>query len=295
MPRGAPGAVNSGSMHDEPHLPSRTSFAIFLDVDGTYADFGVVPEAHARAVRAARRAGHKVLLCTGRPMSMLSPHILEAGFDGLVTSAGAYVEVGGEVLMDRRFPEELASRAIAALEAHDAVYILESQESLHVPSQMKGRLRMIIEQHFNHPGADSENGARTILDSLQPFPAPNSFSKISVFDASVPVGEIANGIGQDIAVVENSIASEGLHTGELFMRGISKADGVAVVISALGVKRKHTIAFGDGENDLEMIAYAGIGVAIEGSHPRLVALADRTVPPPEHNGIAVAFQALGLI
>ena len=46
--------------------------AIFLDVDGTYAIHGKVPDAHVGAVRAARAAGHKVFLCTGRPVSALT-------------------------------------------------------------------------------------------------------------------------------------------------------------------------------------------------------------------------------
>jgi hydroxymethylpyrimidine pyrophosphatase-like HAD family hydrolase len=65
--------------------------AIFLDIDGTYADHGLAPEAHVTAVRTARRLGHLVFVCTGRPLSMVPGHILEAGFDGSITGAGARV------------------------------------------------------------------------------------------------------------------------------------------------------------------------------------------------------------
>jgi Cof subfamily protein (haloacid dehalogenase superfamily) len=287
--------VDSVNMHAEAHAPSKTIHAVFLDVDGTYADYGVVPQAHARAVRAARTAGHKVLLCTGRPVAMLPEHILEAGFDGLVASAGAYVEVGGKVLMDRRFPAEMAARTLAALDAHDAIYVLESPEALHVRASAEPRLREIIESHFSQRPDGRKTGSSAILGSLAPIPEDPSFAKISVFEAPVSVGSIAGEIGEDVAVVENSIADEGRHTGELFRRGISKADGVAVAIKHLGIDRADTIAFGDGENDLEMVAYAGLGVAIEGSHPGLLVLADRTAPPPSRDGIAAAFAELGLI
>ncbi|WP_209907431.1 HAD-IIB family hydrolase [Paeniglutamicibacter psychrophenolicus] len=276
-------------------MPTKTIHAVFLDVDGTYADYGLVPEAHAKAVRAAREAGNKVLLCTGRPVSMLPAHILEAGFDGLVASAGAYVEVAGEVLMDRRFPADLATRTLAALDAHDAIYVLESQESLHVSKAAEQRLREIIEDHFSQTPDGQGTGSDAILDALTAIPAKPAFAKVSVFESPISVGAMAQEIGEDIAVVENSIASEGRHSGELFQRGISKADGVAVAIERLDISQGDTIAFGDGENDLEMIAYAGIGVAIEGSHSGLLALADRTAPPPSRDGIASAFAELGLI
>ncbi|NTV39192.1 MAG: HAD hydrolase family protein, partial [Demequinaceae bacterium] len=63
---------------------TRGQRAIFLDVDGTYAHHGLVPPAHAAAVRAARAGGHLVFLCTGRPVSLLPQHLTAAGFDGVV-------------------------------------------------------------------------------------------------------------------------------------------------------------------------------------------------------------------
>src|SRR5215207_6204137 len=93
--------------------------AIFLDIDGTYADHGVVPDAHAEAVRTARRQGHLVFVCTGRPLSMVPDHILDAGFDGTITGAGARVEIDGEVLKDTRFEPHLASRIVDVLDANN--------------------------------------------------------------------------------------------------------------------------------------------------------------------------------
>ena len=145
MRRGQVAPVDSVIMDAMAQTPTQTIHAVFLDVDGTYADYGLVPEAHARAVRAARSAGNKVLLCTGRPVSMLPPHILEAGFDGLVASAGAYVEVAGEVLMDRRLPAELAAKTLATLDAHEVIYVLESPESLNVRADALPRLRETVE------------------------------------------------------------------------------------------------------------------------------------------------------
>jgi len=97
--------------------------AVFLDIDGTYADHGLAPDAHVEAVRTARRLGHLVFVCTGRPLAMVPSHILEAGFDGTITGAGARVELDGEVLKDTRFDQDLAGRIVDALDAHDVAYI----------------------------------------------------------------------------------------------------------------------------------------------------------------------------
>lgn len=272
-----------------------TTRAVFLDVDGTYADYGVVPEGHVGAVRAARAAGHRVLLCTGRPVSMLPKSILGAGFDGLVASAGAYVDVAGEVLVDRRFPAELAARTVAALDAYDVLYVLEAQEALYVPPGASERLRVILDAHFRH-SPEGPVGSSAILDALQPVSARAAalFAKVSVFDSPIAMARLVEEIGEGIAVVANSVADDGRHAGELYQRGISKADGVAAAIAHLGIARQDTIAVGDGANDLEMIAYAGIGIAIEGSIPELLAIADRTAAPPRQEGLVAAFAQLGL-
>ncbi|CAN7516799.1 HAD family hydrolase [Arthrobacter sp. LjRoot78] len=270
--------------------------AVFLDVDGTYADYGVVPEGHMRVVQAARKAGHRIFLCTGRPVSMLPKSILAAGFDGLVASAGAYAEVAGTVLMDRRFPADLAARTVRALDAHDAVYILEAQEALHVPPAALERLQVILDAHFEQ-ARGGPVGSSDILRAVRSTSngADVPFSKVSVFDSPVAMERLVEEIGGAIAVVANSVADEGRHAGELFQRGISKADGVAAVIAHLGIAREDTIAAGDGANDLEMIAFAGVGIAIEGSLPELVALADLTAAPPRQEGLVAAFAELGLI
>ena len=270
--------------------------AVFLDVDGTYADYGVVPEGHVRAVQAARKAGHRVFLCTGRPVSMLPPSILAAGFDGLVASAGAYAEVAGTVLVDRRFPADLAARTVRALDAHDAVYVLEAQEALHVPPAALERLRAILDAHFEQ-APEGPVGSSDILRAVRTTSnrADVPFAKVSVFDSPVAMESLVGEIGGAIAVVANSVADEGRHAGELYQRGISKADGVAAVAAHLGIAQADTIAVGDGANDLEMIAYAGVGIAIEGSLPELVALADRTAAPPRQEGLVAAFAELGLI
>ncbi|MBP2411954.1 Cof subfamily protein (haloacid dehalogenase superfamily) [Arthrobacter stackebrandtii] len=271
--------------------------AVFLDVDGTYADYGVVPDAHAEAVRAARAAGHKVLISTGRPLPMLPTSIMGAGFDGVIASAGAYAEVGGEVLLDREFPADLAARALARLNAYDAVYLLESQRALYVKPAAEARLRAHIEKHFAASPDGRPTGESAILGGLRVLEegAAPTFAKISVYESPVSMAQLLEEIGADIDAVANSIADEGPHAGELFQRGISKADGVAAALSALGIDREHSIAFGDGENDLEMIAHAGIGVAIRGGSARLAAIADRMAAPPRLHGLVAAFAELGLI
>jgi HAD superfamily hydrolase (TIGR01484 family) len=64
-----------------------------------------------------------------------------------------------------------------------------------------------------------------------------------------------------------------------------KALALAFLCERLGVSREEVVAVGDGRNDASMIAWAGLGVAVEGSASEVVAAAARTIPGPGHGGI----------
>ena len=64
-----------------------------------------------------------------------------------------------------------------------------------------------------------------------------------------------------------------------------KAKALAFLCGRLGITQEQTVAVGDGRNDESMIAWAGLGVAVEGSAPEVIAVADRTIPGPGGGGI----------
>jgi HAD superfamily hydrolase (TIGR01484 family) len=67
--------------------------------------------------------------------------------------------------------------------------------------------------------------------------------------------------------------------------GSDKAKAVAFLCKKIGIRQEESVAVGDGRNDASMIAWAGLGIAVEGSEPEVIAAADRTIPGPGHGGI----------
>ncbi|MCG7284904.1 HAD hydrolase family protein [Cellulomonas sp. ACRRI] len=272
---------------------------VFLDVDGTYAHHGEVPPAHARVVREARARGHRVLLCTGRPKAMLPEQLLAAGFDGIVASAGGYVEVDGVVLRDQRFPADLAARAIEVLDRHDAAYLLEAPDALYGRPGVDRRLGELLGGHFGRDDGGTD-GAASPLEILKALRTPDdlgacSFAKITYFGAAIPWPELGAELGDRLGILPSSIAAMGDAAGEIYLVGVHKALGIEAVVEHLGVSREDVIAFGDGLNDLEMLEHAGTGVAIEGADPRVLAVADLVVPGPQVDGLVEGFARVGLV
>ena len=72
---------------------------------------------------------------------------------------------------------------------------------------------------------------------------------------------------------------------------VTKASGLQFVAEHLGFAPERTLAFGDGENDVELLQWAGYAVAVENAHRRVLDVADLVCPPPEAEGVAAVIEA----
>src|SRR4051794_3311640 len=122
-----------------------------------------------------------------------------------------------------------------------------------------------------------------------------SFAKITYFDSPMPLASLVEQIGPEVGVLPSSVPDMGDSAGEIHLTWVHKAVGMKLVTEHLGLDQAQVIAIGDGLNDVEMLEYAGVGVAIEGSDRRVLAAADHVAPGPHQEGLRSAFTALGLL
>lgn len=268
-----------------------TPRTVFIDFDGTYAEHGVVPSAHVEAVTQARRNGHRVFLCTGRPKSMVPAHVLAGVFDGLVSAAGGYVELDGQVLADVRFPTALGAELIRLLDDDGALYVLEAPEAIYGRPGTEDRLAALLGQTVK-----SLEGPRDILAALITLDdlTTRPFSKITCFSSGSPLRLVADTLADRVALLPSSLPDLGHGAGEFYLPSIDKSVGIAVVTDHLGVAQQDVIAIGDGHNDIEMLEHAGIGVAVKGGPQALIAQATLFIDGPAAEGLVAGFNELGL-
>jgi len=72
---------------------------------------------------------------------------------------------------------------------------------------------------------------------------------------------------------------------------VSKGSGLQFVADHVGFSPEETIAFGDGENDLELLDWAGYAVAVENAHPLVKARANFVCPSVQEEGVAQVIEA----
>lgn len=72
---------------------------------------------------------------------------------------------------------------------------------------------------------------------------------------------------------------------------VTKAAGLEFLSEHLGFARERTLAFGDGDNDIELVEWAGYGVAVDNAYDRVKEVADLVCPPVEEEGVAQVLEA----
>jgi Cof subfamily protein (haloacid dehalogenase superfamily) len=232
-------------------------------------------------VRAALDAGIAVVVVTGRMFRSVKPYLDELGLTGpAVCYQGAVVaEPDGEFLRHVPVPLELAREAIAAITAgahHLNCYL---DDELYV-SQVTPEARAYADfQHIPiHPVGD-------LLDWLDRPPT----KLVAVGDRRVMTElEVAMKAQFDGRLYISKSLPEFL---ELAAPDVTKAAGLAFVAEHLGVHFGNVVAFGDGENDVELLEAAGYAVAVENAHPRVLEVADYVCPRAAEEGVAQVIES----
>lgn len=262
---------------------------VATDLDGTLLrdDRSVSPRTRA-ALAAARAAGVVVVPVTARQPIGLRILTEDAGFtEWAVCSNGSLgVHLGtGEVLFEESLPVAAQQRLVAALAER-----LPGLVHVSVRDAGEGFIAQAgyaaLATYDDHKRDLPAMGAHTLEEVL----AEPSL-KLVVRHPEVPaleLFELVSGLGhQDVAVTHS-----GAPFVEVMAPVVSKAWGVARLCEWLGVAREDVVAFGDAHNDVEMLRWAGHGVAMAHAVPEARAVADEVTASNADDGVAVVLERL---
>ncbi|MBQ8469116.1 MAG: HAD hydrolase family protein, partial [Clostridia bacterium] len=119
--------------------------------------------------------------------------------------------------------------------------------------------------------------------------------KCCYFQCTLEAAQVQEALGPYYQVVDSSYKLTRFCDGEVVKAGCNKATGMERYLEAVGLSREDSIAFGDGPNDLEMLAYAHTGVCMGNGTDRTKAVADLVCGRVDEDGLYNAFLDLGLI
>lgn len=254
--------------------------AVFFDIDGTLLSHqtNTVPPSALDAVRQLRKQGILVFLATGRHRSHLEslPALRELEYDGAVSLNGGYCYNA----RGRIFHKPICREDIAAL--------LDWLEAYPTPCGFTEENRTYV-NFYNHRVHQVHTAIHTPL---------------------LPLGDLRRGLDFPVYQILLYLYPEDpvppcmphTRTTRWFTGGVDiipaeggKALGIQKVLEHYGIDRADTMAFGDGDNDLDMFGAVGYSVAMDNAVPQLRAVADFVTDDVDGDGIAKALKHLGLI
>ena len=234
------------------------------------------------AIAATRAAGIQVVLVTGRMFQSVRRYAVEAGIDDpVVCYQGAVVAdpVGGRWLRHVPIPLEVARETIAALNAEGFGLNCYVDDELYVAEVTPEAKRYADFQGLElHPVGD-------LLDWLDKAP-----TKLVVIDDP----DVLEGLKQRMLERFGGrlyISKSLPYFLEFASPDVTKATGLEFLADHLGLARERTVAFGDGENDIELVEWAGYGVAVENADDLVKEVADFVCPSVDDEGVAQVLEA----
>lgn len=284
-------------------MTTPTGRIVLLDVDGTLVDYrGELPASAGEAVRAARAAGHHIVLCTGRALAEIYPFLWDLGIDGVIGGNGSYVEADGQVIHKQVLAPDVVDAAVAWLLDEGLGFYLECNAGLFGSDTLPEAIAATMEG-----GPTPENVALTHqvlphmiygeIVGVGPDAAwRTDCNKISfVLRDDVDLDALAARFEPDAAIGTWTLDGKADQFGEFGQVGVHKGVAVARLADHLGVPASEFIAFGDSRSDIELLRAVGTGVAMGQAPDELKALAALVTDPVDADGLAHAFERLGLI
>jgi Cof subfamily protein (haloacid dehalogenase superfamily) len=264
-----------------------------FDYDGTAAEGGLYPTQRVRdAVAAAQARGARVVLATGRSFGAAYRYAEALGLrDAVITYQGAIVKEmtpPHATLVREVMPLEPLAEFLALAEARDLDLSLYGEEEYYITA-----LRHSAEFHrrwfgppFHQVAAYSDAVAALQAKGEAPI---KGLMIVEPGEGAPLAAELHAIFGGRLTVLR----SHELFT-EVTSPRVSKGNALAFLAERYGIAQSETLAVGDSDNDISMIRWAGLGVAMGNAAPEVIAAADLVAPSVTEDGLATVIEELVL-
>jgi len=267
---------------------------IALDLDRTtLGPDGRLSAGNRQALECAIRRGIHVVIASGRPLCSLPADVTALpGIEYAITSNGAAVyhlptgkrlhgftlpQGAAEEILRLTADEPLTYEAFVDGIAYGGADYVADPTAYGTPPTSVGYIR-----RTRRPVPDIASFIRTHSDALDSLDlvvrsADEKVRLSALLTASIPDLYVTSSVPQ---LVEISHRDAGKHSGLRFLAGL------------LGISPAQIAAFGDADNDADMLAFAGCGIAVANASPACLAAADRVTGRFDEDGVAQAIHQL---
>lgn len=262
--------------------------AVFFDVDGTLKQHhgGGMSDRTRKSLHKLRQKGIKLFVATGRTPFLFEKVRDRLGFefDGYIYLNGQYVEIDGTVVHDMPIPVPEIEKITAYLnEKNIPCEMAETDYQYRIfdsAAQYNPTIKVTEMNLSSNPD--------TPVESIQRI-YNNKTYQISLFINKKEEAELIS------HMPELTMARWSENFTDIIPAGGGKSVGIAKLLSHIGIAPENAMAFGDGENDIDMLEFVKIGVAMGNANDIVKAAADYVTLPVLEDGIENALKHFKMI
>ncbi|MDP4125488.1 MAG: Cof-type HAD-IIB family hydrolase [Bacillota bacterium] len=257
---------------------------VAMDLDDTLLrdDWTISPRV-VKAIRKAQEQGVKVTIATGRMPISTRPYAEQLGLDvPVITYHGAMIQqvLSGEILFRQVIPSTLAAEIIQDVSKrgfYAQVYLKDRV----ITSQLNEKSR----EYAQLASVEIEEADLSFLLSQE----KEGVEKILLIGEEVELDQLASLLRQNYGEKVHITKSKPRFL-EMTDCSVNKGVALAALAENFGVAQRDVMAIGDSFNDLEMIKYAGVGVAMGNARREIKEQADFVTNTNEKDGVAEAIE-----
>lgn len=253
---------------------------IFLDFDGTLYSHSQnkVPESTIKALNILKEKDILVFFCTGRTYSEFEQFDLSKVYvDGMILANGQLaLDNEGKIIFHRPVSGELKER------------LLDIYDNNRIPIYLNSKDQIII-NYINQKVIDVQNAISSKVPDSKPYDGVD-FYMASAFVQNDEELKLLMSM-EDIS--EITCWHNGAY--DVVPKGVSKASGIDEILKIYDIDLSETMAFGDGDNDIEMLKHCQIGIAMGNSIDELKEVADYITDDIDEDGLYNALKYFELI
>lgn len=250
-----------------------------LDMDDTLLGRDLrIGQQTAERIRQAKEAGVRVVISSGRMFRAILPYFrqLELTEPAIVYNGALVCQPDGEEpLFHHTIPLEPAREIARCVEEFGSQLNAYIGDWLYVRKQTPEVLR-----YMERTRVDSTE-VGPISDFLREEPTKLLVIHDDPTEIEVLRTRLKAEFGDQLAITQSKP-----YFIEIMARGVSKGQSLAKLARQMGMEREEVIAVGDGLNDLEMVQWAGLGVAVANAVPELRRAADFVTTSCDEEGVA---------
>ena len=252
---------------------------VCIDFDGTlmHSESGTIPESSVEAIRLLKANGHVPVIATGRNLYLLENHPRELGIEHVIGSNGAFIYSNGELIYGKPMTESGIKPLVEALQAENIDYTFSTHDR-YVTHQMVGSDILGFSKHFNMRPPEIDPN----------FNDYNQIFQINIFSQD-DLSEVVKK-ASPFHFLRASFNGYDVIEGALY-----KEAGIAELKKLWSIKDDQIMAIGDGMNDVGMIEYAHIGIAMGNAQEPAKAVANYVTDRVENEGLYKALKHYKLI